>query len=59
MIEIFSHNISFKPDDDAEGIFIMSGYGWEKEPFQVYLKEEEAKNLIWQMSFYMSYPDGV
>jgi hypothetical protein len=59
MIEIFSHDVSFNADEDAEGVFIISGKGWENEPFKLYVKEEEAKNLIWQMSYYMSYPDGV
>lgn len=57
MIEIFSHDLSFDLDEDTEGVFIISGKGWEGEPFKVYLKEEEAKNLIWQMTYYVSNPE--
>lgn len=54
MIEIFSHDLSFAPDEDTEEVFVLSGKGWEGEPFKLYLKEEDAKNLIWQIGFYMS-----
>lgn len=57
MIEIFSHDLSFKPDEETEGIFIISGFDWENEPFHLYLKENEAKNLIWQMTYYVSNPE--
>lgn len=57
MIEIFSHDLSFTADEDSEGIFIINGKGWEGEPFKLYLKEEEARNLIWQMTYYVSNPE--
>lgn len=58
MIEIFSHDTSFAADEDENGVFIISGKGWEGEPFKLYLKEDDIKNLMWQMSYYVSYPDG-
>lgn len=57
MIEIFSHDLSFKPDEDAEEVFIISGFGWENEPFKLYLKKDEAENLIWQMTYFVSNPE--
>lgn len=57
MIEIFSHEVSFDIDEDTEGVFIISGKSWEGEPFKMYLNEEEAKNLIWQMTYYVSNPE--
>lgn len=53
MIEIFSHNLSVRADEEAEGILIISGNGWEGEPFQLYVKTEEAKNLLWQLNFFV------
>lgn len=53
MIEIFCHGISVRGDDDTEGIYIISGKGWENEPFELYLNKEEAQTLIWQLSFFV------
>lgn len=53
MIEIFSHGISVKPDPDAEGILVVAGFGWENEPFNLYLNEEAAADLLWQLNFYV------
>lgn len=52
-LEIFSHDLSVRADDEAEGVYIISGKGWEGEPFKLYVREEEAKNLVWQLSFFM------
>lgn len=57
MIEIFSHDVFFSVDEDTEGVFIISGKGWENEPFKLYLKEETARDLIWQMTYYVSNPE--
>lgn len=57
MIEIFSHDTSFGFDEDTEDVFIISGKGWENEPFKLYLKREAAKDLMWQMSYYISNPE--
>jgi hypothetical protein len=60
MIEIFSHDLSVRGDDDAPGVYTISGKGWENEPFILYLNEEEAKNLIWQLIFFIDNPlDGI
>lgn len=53
MIEIFSHDLSVRGDDEAEGVYIISGKGWEEEPFNLYINKEEAKNLLWQLSFFV------
>lgn len=53
MIEIFSHDLSVRGDDDAEGVYIISGKGWENEPFNLYINEDEAKNLLWQLNFFL------
>lgn len=53
MIEIFSHDTSFGPDEDAEDVFIISGKGWEEEPFQLYMTKKDVKNLLWQMTYYV------
>jgi hypothetical protein len=58
MIEIFSHDVSFAPDEDeGDEVFVISGKGWEGEPFKLYLKEDMVKDLIWQMSFHF-FPGG-
>lgn len=57
MIKIFSHDISFNVDKDTEGVFIISGKDWENEPFKLYLKEEAVRDLIWQMTYYVSNPE--
>lgn len=57
MIEIFSHAVTFGPDEDAEDVFVISGKGWENQPFKLYLKKEDAENLIWQMTFYVHNPE--
>ena len=54
MIEIFSHDASFGPDEEAEEVFVISGKTWDEEPFKLYLKRNDARNLIWQMSFYVN-----
>ena len=54
MITIFSNNMSVSPDPEAEGILIISGRGWENEPFELYIREEEAATLLWQLGFYVS-----
>lgn len=59
MIEIFSHNISFNEDGETNGVYFISGKDWENEPFNLYLRDEDAKNLIWQMSYYINYSDEV
>lgn len=53
MIEIFSHDLSVRGDDDAPGVLIISGKGWEEEPFKLYVNLNEAKNLLWQLSFFV------
>jgi hypothetical protein len=53
-IEIFAHGISVHPCEDAESVLIVSGKGWEGEPFNLYLNEEAAAELLWQLSFYKS-----
>ena len=53
MIEIFSHDVNVVPDDDAEGILIISGKGWENEPFKLYLNKTEASVLLWQLTYYI------
>lgn len=58
MTEIFSHDISFCEDGEANGVYIISGKDWENGSFELYLREEDVKNLIWQMSYYIS-SDGV
>ena len=57
MIEIFSHDISFSQDEDEENVYIISGKGWEGEPFKLYMKHDDARNLIWQMTYYISNPE--
>ena len=57
MIEIFSHDLSVSPDPDASEVLIISGRGWENEPFELYLKKEMAVDLIWQMSYYIHSPE--
>lgn len=52
-LEIFSHDLSVSADDEAEGVFIISGKGWEGEPFKLYVRREEALNLVWQLGFFM------
>lgn len=52
MLEIFSHDLSVRGDDDAEGVLIISGKDWENEPFNLYVNEEGAKTLLWQLSFF-------
>lgn len=56
MIEIFSHDLSVSGDDDTEGLYIISGKGWENEPFKLYVNEEEARTLLWQLSFFVDTP---
>lgn len=53
MLEIFSHDLSLRVDDDTEDVLILSGKGWEGEPFQIYMHKEEAKTLLWQISFFV------
>lgn len=53
MIEIFSHGISVRGDDEAHEVFIISGFGWENEPFSLYVNKEQAKDLLWQLSFFV------
>lgn len=53
MIEIFSHDVSVRGDDETEDILIISGKGWEEEPFSIYIGLEDAKTLIWQLSFFV------
>jgi hypothetical protein len=57
MIEIFSHDVSFDQDEETEDIFIISGKGWENEPFKLYLKRDSAADLIWQMTYYINNPE--
>lgn len=52
MIEIFAHDVSVRVDEETEGIYIIKGKGWEEEPFQVYVNQEELNNLLWQLSFF-------
>lgn len=53
MIEIFSHDVSVRADEDAEDVFVISGKGWENEPFLVYVTMDEARNLLWQLNFFL------
>lgn len=55
-IEIFSHDLSVRGDDDAPGVFIITGKGWENEPFHLYINEEGAQALLWQLGFFMDNP---
>lgn len=58
MIEIFSHDVTFSPDpDEPDDIFIISGKGWEGEPFKLYLRKSDAEDLIWQMTYYVHNPE--
>lgn len=57
MIEIFSHDVSFGPDEDESEVFVISGRGWEGEPFKLFLTYEDCQNLIWQMTYYISNPE--
>jgi hypothetical protein len=54
LIEIFSHGLSVRGDDDEPNVLIISGKGWENEEFKVYINEEEAKTLQWQLNFFLS-----
>lgn len=56
MIEIFSHDLSVSVDDDAVNVYKISGKGWENEPFIIYVNYEEARNLLWQLSFFTDNP---
>lgn len=53
MVEIFSHNVSVREDEEAEEaeVYIISGLGWDNEPFSLYLNKEAAQTLLWQISF--------
>lgn len=53
MIEIFSHNLTVKPDEEAEDVLVISGKGWEGDPFALYIRRDEAKSLLWQLNFYV------
>lgn len=57
MIEIFSHDLSVRGDDDTEGVYILTGKGWENEPFHLYIREDEARNLLWQLAFFLDNPE--
>lgn len=57
MQEIFSHDVSFDPDEETEDVFIVSGKGWENEPFKIYLKRSSCEDLIWQMTYYIHNPE--
>lgn len=57
MTEIFSHDLSFGPDEETEEVFVISGKDWEGHPFKLYLKDSEAQNLLWQMTYYISNPE--
>lgn len=54
MVEIFSYDLTFSADEEAEGVYIISGKNWEGEPFKLYLREDDANNLMWQIPFYIS-----
>jgi hypothetical protein len=53
MIEIFSHDLSVKMDDDAPDVLVISGKGWENEPFMLYVTADEARNILWQINFFL------
>lgn len=53
MIEIFSHDVSVRVDEDTQNVFVISGKGWEDEPFELYVGIEEAKTILWQLSFFV------
>lgn len=57
MIEIYSHDISFSQDEEAEDVYVITGKGWEGEPFKLYMKYDDARDLIWQMTYYISNPE--
>lgn len=53
MIDIFSHDVSVKVDPEAEDIYIISGKTWENEAFNLYVNQEEARNIVWQLNFFL------
>lgn len=53
VIEIFSQDLSVKVDEEADGVYIISGKGWENEPFSLYVNEDEARVLLWQLNFFL------
>ena len=50
-LEIFAHDISVTECDDAPGVFMVQGKDWESQPFDLYLREDEAKSLLVQLGF--------
>lgn len=56
MIEVFAHGISVSQSTEEDGtteLLIINGKGWEEESFRIWLNEEEAKTLLWQLNFYV------
>lgn len=59
MITIFSHDVTVKVEEEIGGeppVYIIVGKGWENEPFELYLSEAEAKNILWQLNFFVGEP---
>ncbi len=50
-VEIFAHGIVVTQAPDAEEVYVVSGKGWEGEPFKLFLTEDEAKSLHLEMGF--------
>ena len=46
MIEIFSHDVSVRADEEVDDILIISGKGWENEPFNIYIKRMRPGNFF-------------
>jgi hypothetical protein len=55
-IEIFSHDLSVRGDETAPGVYIISGKDWENKSFNLYINEEDARNILWQLSFFVDDP---
>lgn len=54
MTEIYAHGISVSSDSEEEGILRVSGFGWDNEPFTIFLREDAAEDLLWQLNFFVS-----
>lgn len=59
MTEIFANSISVAPYRDPENeyeftnLLIIRGKGWEGEPFDLYINEDEAQALFVQLGYYL------
>ena len=50
-LEIFAHNITVTECEDAPGVFMISGKDWESQPFDLYIREDEAKSVHFQLGY--------